>query len=258
MSADAKEGISFGDLLSRLPKVHASRSITWAIHPALARFLDDHLRSQHVTLETGSGLSTLVILRRGVARHIAVAPDPDEFVVLREFCGQNGISAAPLEAVARKSEEYLPIAPLPALDLVLVDGHHAFPSPFVDWYYTADRLVVGGLMIVDDIQLITGRLLADFMDADPKWERVLYDRSRFGIYRKLQHPIHAGDWMDQPYLAASNPVKDVTITRFEPEPPHEPGHIERALLTVYARLPARAQKLYRTLRYVVRRDQRQP
>jgi hypothetical protein len=249
--------LSLADLISRPPKVHASRSITWGIDPRLAGFLDGHLHTGHVTLETGSGLSTLVILRKGVTRHIAIAPAADEFVVLREFCSENGISAAPLEAVSKTSQEYLPIAPLPALDLVLVDGDHAFPSPFIDWYYTADRLVVGGMMVVDDIQLITGRLLADFMDADPKWERVCYEPSRFAVYRKLCHPISGGRWDDQPYVASTNPVKHVSITRAEPEVRREPGPSGRALRALYARLPAGAQALYRRVRHVVTRERRE-
>ena len=199
----ASSGPSLNELLTRTPRVHAGRSITWGIHHALARFLDDHVRPDFVTLETGSGLSTLVILRKGIARHIAVAPAPDEFDAIREFCGSNGISTAHLETVAARSEDYLPRAPLPMLNLVLVDGDHAFPLPFIDWYYTADHLAVGGVMVIDDIQLVTGRLLADFMDADPKWERVLYEPLRFAAFRKLSHPIHSGTWTDQPYVTLS-------------------------------------------------------
>jgi hypothetical protein len=234
---------SLNELMARTPRVHADRSVTWGIHPTLARFLDDYVQPSFVTLETGSGLSTLVILRKGIARHIAVAPVADEFAAIREFCAANDISTASLETVAARSEQYLPTAPLPDLNLVLVDGDHAFPLPFIDWYYTADHLAVGGVMIVDDIQLITGRLLADFMDADPKWERVLYEGTRFAAFRKLRHPIHSGQWIDQPYLTQSNPVAAVTIRRHaERNPP------PRVLAAVYSRMPISVQAYYRRLR----------
>jgi hypothetical protein len=248
----AQPSVSFADLLSHKPFIHGGRTITWHIHPVLAKFLDDYVEPRHVTLETGSGFSTLVILRKGVARHIAVAPEPDEFAVIREYSDQNGISTATLEAVAMNSQDYLPIANLPPLDLVLIDGDHAFPSPFIDWYYTADRLSVGGLMIVDDIQLITGRLLADFLDADPKWDRVLHQPSRFGVYRKLRHPIHEGRWFEQPYVADSNPVLQVTIVRASADLPGASRPIYLALLSIYARLPATVQALYRSLRRLYR------
>ncbi len=234
---------SLDDLLTQTPRVHAGRSLTYAIHPTLARFLDEYVRPDFVTLETGSGLSTIVIIRKGVARHIAVAPDADEFAAIREFCVANGISTTSLEPVASRSEEYLPKAPLPTLNLMLVDGDHAFPLPFIDWYYTADHLAVGGVMIVDDIQLVTGRLLADFMDADPKWERVLYEPSRFAAFRKVSHPIHSGTWTDQPYLTQTNPVGSVTVRR----------HVEytappRILGAIYSRMPAGVQAYYRRIR----------
>jgi hypothetical protein len=231
------------ELLARAPRVHGGRSFTYSIHPVLARFVDDFVKPGFVTLETGSGLSTLVILRKGVARHIAVAPEADEFAVIREFCSANGMSTTPFEGVVARSERYLPTAPLPVLNLVLVDGDHAFPLPFIDWYYTADHLAVGGVMIVDDIQLVTGRLLADFMDADPKWERVLYEPSRFAAFRKLSHPIHSGNWPDQPYVALSNPVDSITITRQV-----EYSAPPRGLGAIYSRLPAGVQGWYRRLR----------
>jgi hypothetical protein len=44
------------------------------INASLVRFLDAQLTPEAVTLETGAGLSTIVILRGGVARHIGVTP----------------------------------------------------------------------------------------------------------------------------------------------------------------------------------------
>ena len=53
--------------------------------------------------------------------------------------------------------------------LVLIDGSHSFPSPFIDWYYTAFRLRVGGFLVVDDTQLWTGHVLKRFLEAEPDW-----------------------------------------------------------------------------------------
>jgi hypothetical protein len=244
--------LSFDDLVASPPYIHNARARTWGIAHRLAEFLDQHVERGFVTLETGSGLSTLVILRRGVARHIAITPETDEFAVIREFCAQHDIPTAAFEPVPRGSEEFLPSTSLPALNLVLVDGNHAFPLPFIDWYYTADQLVVGGLMIIDDIQLITGRLLADFMDADPKWERVLYEERRFAVFRKVQHPIHKGGWTGQPYVVDSNPVHQINIVRAAPAPGSRP--VYKAFAAVCAHLPPSAQALYRRLRRALREE----
>lgn len=242
--------LSLAELSSRVPKLHQGRSITWAIHSRLAAFLDEQVAPGFVTLETGSGYSTLVILRKGGLRHIAIAPDADEFRAIRDFCASNEIPTGSLEAVAAPSQEWLPGAQLPALNLVLVDGDHAFPIPFIDWYYTADKLVLGGFMIVDDIQLVTGRLLADFMEADPNWERVLYEEGRFAVFRKLKHPVHGPGWWTQPYVVDSNPVHRIHVARTVP-----PGPVSKntRLAAIYARLPHRAQALYRRLRSVLRK-----
>jgi hypothetical protein len=94
--------------------------------------------------------------------------------------------------------------------------------------------------------LVTGRLLTDFMDADPNWERVLYDETRFAVFRKLKHPVHAPGWWAQPYLVDSDPVRHINVARAVP------GPVYKALVAVYARLPHSAQALYRRLRSALR------
>jgi predicted O-methyltransferase YrrM len=182
----------------------------------MARLLDASLTPQSVSLETGTGLSTLVILRRGVARHISVTPYEAEFEAIRAYCSSVGISTEPWQAVTASSLDWLPSATLPPLDLVLIDGAHAFPTPFVDWCYTAEPLRVGGLMVVDDLQLVTGRILADFMRADERWDELHRDQ-RFAVYRKRVHPIRdERDWLAQAWVVQSNPVAAVRVVRAGP------------------------------------------
>jgi predicted O-methyltransferase YrrM len=195
--------------------VHGGRA-TYGISPAMGRFLDASLGPGAVTLETGTGLSTIVILRRGVARHISVTPYAAEFEAVRAYCVSAGIPTGAWQPVAASSLEWLPSAALPPLDLVLIDGAHAFPAPFVDWCYTAEPLKVGGLMVVDDLQLVTARILADFMRADERWEEVRRD-GRFAVYRKRVHPIRdERDWLAQAWVAGSNPVAAVRVVRAGP------------------------------------------
>jgi hypothetical protein len=114
---------------------------------------------------------------------------------------------------------------LPDLDLVLVDGAHAFPVPFLDWYYGAEKLKAGGLMVVDDIHLLTGTMLADFMGADPRWEPVVRDDvNHFAIYRKRVHPVHDDDWTRQPYVHDADPTERIHVARVAPTAvPQPPG-----------------------------------
>ena len=207
--------ISLEDVVDRPPIVHGGLA-TWGISLRLARFLDAQLTPQSTTLETGAGLSTILFLRRGVARHISITPYEPEFKAIRTYCAEVGIDTGPLQAVCAGSQHYLPSAVLPALDLVLIDGSHAFPAPFVDWFYTAEALKVGGLVVVDDLPLVTGTILADFLRADERWDEVLRD-DRFAVYRKRVHPIaDERDWMAQAYLVRSYPVAAVRVIKAGP------------------------------------------
>jgi len=216
-------------LLTDRPKIHGGRTVDMGIHPDLAGFLDVTLKPEHVTLETGCGLSTLVMLRASVGRHISVCPVPDEFDAIREQCSARGISSKALEPVIQKSEAYFPTASLPALDLVLIDGDHAFPIPFLDWYYTADRLKVGGFMVLDDTNIASCLFLADFMSADAKWRGVIRSH-RFSVYEKIAHPIHGDHWASQAYLWNTYPSAGISIKKAKPpRPPRTPGSFERAM-----------------------------
>jgi hypothetical protein len=83
---------------------------------------------------------------------------------------------------------------------VLIDGAHGFPIPFLDWYYTADRLNVGGLLAIDDTEIWTGHVLKMFLMAEPEWKLEADYGPRSVIFRKLQHGGLGRNKWDQPYV----------------------------------------------------------
>jgi predicted O-methyltransferase YrrM len=224
--------------------VHGGRT-TWGVSLTMARFLDASLAPGAVALETGAGLSTIVILRRGVARHISVTPYADEFEAIRRYCGGAGIATTAWQPVTASSLDWLPATTLPPLDLVLIDGAHAFPAPFVDWYYTAESLKAGGLVVVDDLQLVTARILADFLHADERWDEVYRDR-RFAAYRKRVPSLRDDrDWLSQAWVVQSNPVAAVRVIR---------AGLLRRLSGMAAQALADPAEAVRELRRRLRRD----
>src|SRR6185503_19887034 len=99
-----------------------------------------------------------------------------------------------------KSEKILPCLETNELDLLLIDGEHAFPTPFIDWYYTADRLRVGGVIIVDNTQLWTGQVLKRFLLEEPEWSLVEEFSTRTAIFKKEKAYSHEKRWGQQPYV----------------------------------------------------------
>jgi hypothetical protein len=196
-----RDVLTLHELIARPPLADLGRTIAQNISPAAAERLDASIAPGAVTLETGAGLSTLVILRKQPRQHTAVHPDPVAFAAILDFAGQQRMDTRGLRGVVARSQDYLPSADLPDLDLVLLGGDHLFPVPFIAWYYSAERLRVGGLMIVDNPEFRTGTILADFMRADPRWEEVSRDNpNHLAIYRKRTHPVHDDDWARQPFV----------------------------------------------------------
>jgi predicted O-methyltransferase YrrM len=169
-----------------------------------AQYLLELVTPSMRTLETGSGISTLIFALGG-SEHIAVAPWTDEIEELRRYAAANNIDMSHVSLIAARSEEYLPTLKGPELDMVFIDGAHAFPWPVLDWYYTADRIKVGGLMILDDTHLRSVSILSEFLKADaPRWRFIKKAGERTDVFRKIAPSVHDVAWHEQPWVAVSS------------------------------------------------------
>jgi hypothetical protein len=87
------------------------------------------------------------------------------------------------------------------LDLVLIDGKHAFPWPIIDWFFTADKLKRrNGIVVLDDLQMSSVSMLGDFLREDPRWRLVQSLGRRALIVEKIAESIHDVAWRMQPYI----------------------------------------------------------
>jgi predicted O-methyltransferase YrrM len=195
-------------LMQELPKFHCaydgttateSAAYNWGLHPAVLQWLIDHVRPGFRTLETGCGYSTVVFALYG-CRHTVVSPFPEEHRCIDEWCRKHGVSVETVAYHCGPSQRVLPaLKPMP-LDLVIIDGDHAVPTPLIDFYYTSDWLVKDGLLLVDDIQLPSVQQLYDFLDTEkPRWTFVK-QIARTRIYRKrVEGNVTGLQWMQQPF-----------------------------------------------------------
>jgi predicted O-methyltransferase YrrM len=186
------------------PVVHEDRRhgrmTTFGLDEGVLEWLVATLPPGARTLETGSGLSTLAFALSG-ARHVCLTPDPKEPERLLAYAGERGIPMDGVTFHTAPSERVLPTLGTGALDLVLIDGSHSFPQPFMDWFYTHPQLVVGGHVIVDDTQVWTGRILRDFLRAEPEWSVAEEWFGRSVAFRKDAETDPDRLWVDQPYVA---------------------------------------------------------
>ena len=190
-------------LAGESPEFHRGRdgsARSFVASKAILEFINAHVRKGSTSVETGAGASTVVFAAAG-AHHTTIAPYPEEFERVKAFCEAHAITTADIRFVPESSESALPKLDIDNLDFVFIDGSHSFPSPFIDWYYTAFKLKVGGIVVVDDLQLWTGTVLKQFLDAEPEWELIEVFAGRSAAFVKRQPVTELKNWMDQPFVA---------------------------------------------------------
>jgi hypothetical protein len=159
--------------------------------------LSRRLKPGMKTLETGGGVSTVLFAAKG-CDHVCIMPDAAMADRVRDYCRSAGIDAGGVRFVIEKSCNVIPQIDRSAFDLILIDGCHGFPTMFVDFYYAARALKLGGTLIVDDMHIYTCHLVASFMQSDPGWIVDLFsDRVAFGT--KVADTIDADFW-EQPFV----------------------------------------------------------
>lgn len=195
-------------LLEKPPWVHqlpGGEFMQMGLAPEMLAFIDTHVGADSHTLETGAGMSTIVFAMKG-ARHIAITPEAEEIERIKAHCEVSGIDAAAITFVCEPSEHALPSLRTEPLDLVVIDGRHGFPAPFIDFFYTAAQLKIGGHLIVDDVQLSPCRYMRDLLAEQPQWRLVRELEHRSAIFEKLADGSEWLDWSEQPYVQRNSGV----------------------------------------------------
>ena len=202
-------------LFADAPALHGPAGAPGPTHGLLddaLRFIDRTVRAGDRTLETGSGYSTILFALKST-QHVCIVPQRQEVDRIRAYCDEHGISTATVEFHFAPSERVLPALDLDRLDLVLVDGSHSFPQVFIDWFYTASALKVGGHLLIDDVHLWTGRVLRDFLLDEPEWAKVTELRGRTAIFRKTAEVDLDRLWTDQRYVRQRTRLGLPTVVR---------------------------------------------
>jgi hypothetical protein len=168
-------------LLAEKPQFHQwdGAPISW--NNGNPGIIEGFLKPGMKTLETGSGYSSVVFAAAG-CEHVSVTPEQIEADRIGAYCRERGYRAPTFHV--GPSQDVLPSLTGLELDAVFVDGAHAFPFPMIDWFY-ADRLLkVGGLLFVDDLQLMACFLLDRYLARDWTYE-ALHREGNLAVYRKV-------------------------------------------------------------------------
>jgi hypothetical protein len=103
------------------------------------------------------------------------------------FCADHDISLESVDFLLGSSDVVLP-GWNESLDLVLVDGAHRMPYPFIDWHYVAGPLQVGGKFLLDDVPIPTVHLLYEFLQREAEWQLEEIYGDKLAVFTKVAQP----------------------------------------------------------------------
>jgi Methyltransferase domain len=187
-------------LLSDPPRIHQLKGeliSDWRIDDLTCSELNSRLKPGLKTLETGAGLSTIIFAGNG-CRHTCITPVKEQVDRIQDYCHSAHLDTSNVSFIVAKSSDVIHQFPRSEFDLILIDGCHGFPSIFVDFYYAAKLLKIGGDLIIDDMHIYTCQLAARFIQSDPGWKVGMKTR-RMALGTKISDTIDE-EWSSQPFV----------------------------------------------------------
>lgn len=192
------------------PLIHGGRQFYFGLGWPALDWLERHVTADMTTIETGCGGSTVIFAAAG-ARHTVITPAAEEYSALEAYCAGEGISTERVRLLAESSHTALTQTWSPEpLDVVLIDGAHAFPFPALDWFLTAMHLKLGGHVLLDDAHLPSVHMVYRFLRQSEAWAYEGALGYRTACFRKTTDDV----------------AMDATITAFDRRPRF--GHLPPA------------------------------
>jgi predicted O-methyltransferase YrrM len=185
--------VSLTDELRASPPTLHGQAEFWGLAWEALAFIERTVEPGMATLETGAGASTIVFAARG-ADHEALTPSPEEAERIEAECACRGISTERVRFRIGLSPEVLRTWEGRPLDLVLVDGAHAFPYPTLDWWFLAPHVKVGGLMLLDDAYMPPVAAVVDHVRGSAAWTLEEPASFRTAVARKLAEEVPDPEW----------------------------------------------------------------
>ncbi|MGD0497224.1 MAG: class I SAM-dependent methyltransferase [Bryobacteraceae bacterium] len=182
------------------PSLHGAGTFSRQAFDAIVR----HCRGRDIrcSAETGSGASTLLFSHLS-QRHIVFALD-DGSGSVANVRRSPLLRAGAVTFVEGPTQVTLPRAALPEkLQLVLLDGPHAYPFPDLEYYFLYPHLEAGALLILDDIHIRSVHNLFRFLREDAMF-RLDEVVATTAFFTRTQAPVFNpfGDgWQEQNYNA---------------------------------------------------------
>jgi predicted O-methyltransferase YrrM len=173
-------------------------------------FIKEHAAGK-VSIETGIGYSTMFFAMSS-KHHTVCFMVPSVEQELRKYAKKIDLPLDNVTFVVGKSQYTLPSVK-ERVDFALIDGDHMYPSPMIDFYYINQLMNVGGMFVIDDMQIPAVRSLYDFMIVSRYWKLIsVMDDGRACTFQKTEDDKHDW-WGNQEYnLKTLKKLKMVQIT----------------------------------------------
>ena len=190
-------------ILNDLPKVHdwGSGTLTSSGMPGeVFRFIDENVGPESRTIETGLGISTAIFSLKE-SKHTCITPDCAEIERLKEYLVEKNLPSANITFICKRScDVWFDLKDFSGWDLVLIDGLHGFPTPFMDWYFFSQGLKLNGYVIIDDTHIATGKYLKEFLESDESWKLINSFYGKTAIFQKVKEFDYNKEFTHQPFI----------------------------------------------------------
>jgi len=190
-------------ILNTPPKVHdwGTGELSSSGMPSeVFKFMDDVINSDCYTIETGLGISPAVFAIKE-SKHTCITPDGPEIKRLKEYLSNINVSDKNITFLCKKScDVWFDLKDFKSWDLILIDGLHGFPTPFMDWYFFSQGLKINGYLIIDDTHIATGKYLQEFLKKEESWKLINSFYGKTAIFQKVKEFDHNKEFINQPYI----------------------------------------------------------